>query len=146
MTLHAEMEMPDSQRCPWNLYLISNVKDIVVFLGLKVFISDSSCMFSCSRNQPGGGNVMFACLYKKSVCKKYRTKGVYCRYIQYIRISVFVQPRRVHLFIANCLLKNKFNMHVIYYLCKFKSTLQAKFSCKEYNLIKVYNKLVVIQA
>ena len=28
----------------------------------------------------------------------------------------------------------------------FESTLQAKFSCKEYNLIKVYNKLVVIQA
>jgi len=41
------------------------------------------------------------CLYQKSV------EGVYCRYIQYIRISVFVQSRRVHLFIVNCLLKNK---------------------------------------
>ena len=37
-------------------------------------------------------------------------------FIQYVRISVFVQPRRVHLFIVNCLLKNKFNIHVIYYL------------------------------
>ena len=56
------------------------------------------------------------CLYQKSVCKGYRTEGVYCRYIQYIRISVFVQSRRVHLFIVNCLLKNKFNIHVVYYL------------------------------
>ena len=31
--------------------------------------------------------------------------------IQYIRISVFVQPRRAHLLIGNCLLKNKFNIH-----------------------------------
>ena len=27
----------------------------------------------------------------------------------------------------------------------FKSTLKATFSCKEYNLIKIYNKLLVIQ-
>ena len=51
----------------------------------------------------------------KSVCKVYRTEGVYCRYIQYIRISVFVPSRRVPLFIVNCLLKDKFNIHVIYY-------------------------------
>ena len=76
------MAKPNKQRYPWNIYRIKHVKDIVVFLGLKVVISDSSCMFPCSRNQPGGGNVMFVCLYKKSVCKKYRTKGVYCRYIQ----------------------------------------------------------------
>ena len=44
------------------------------------------------------------------------TKGVHCRFIQNVRISVFVQPRRVHMFIINCLLKNKFNMYVIYYL------------------------------
>ena len=55
------------------------------------------------------------------VCNVYRTEGVYCRYIQYIRISVFVQSRRVHLFIVNCLLKNKFNIHVLYHL--YKSTL-----------------------
>ena len=64
---------------------------------------------------------------------------MYCRCKQYIRISVFVQSKRVHLFIVNCVLKNKFNIHVIYYLW-------AKFSWKEYNLIKVYSKLVVIQA
>ena len=48
---------------------------------------------------------MYLCLYQKSVCKVYRNEGVYCRHIQYIRISVFVQPRRVHLFIVNFLLK-----------------------------------------
>ena len=53
----------------------------------------------------GGGNAMCVCLYQKSMCKEYRTEGVYCRHIQYIRISVFVQPRRVHLFIVNFLLK-----------------------------------------
>ena len=47
---------------------------------------------------PGGGNVMCVCLYQKSVCKVYRTKGVYCRFIQYVRISLFVQSRRVQLF------------------------------------------------
>ena len=64
----------------------------------------------------GGGNFMGVCLYQKSVCKVYRTEGMYCRYIQYIRILVFVQSGRVHLFIVNCLLKNKFNIHVVYYL------------------------------
>ena len=59
---------------------------------------------------------MCGCLYQKSVCKVYRTKDVYCRFIQYVRISVFVQSRRVHLFIVNCLLKNKFNMQEIYNL------------------------------
>ena len=53
----------------------------------------------------GGGNFMCVCLYQKSVCKVYRTEGVYCRYIQYIRISEFVHSRSVHLFIVNCLLK-----------------------------------------
>ena len=48
------------------------------------------------------------CVCTKRVCKVYRTEGVYCRYIQYRRISVFVQSRRAHLFIVNCLLWNKF--------------------------------------
>ena len=52
----------------------------------------------------GAGNVMCVCLYQKNVCKEYRTEGVNCRYIQYIRILVFVQSRRVNLFIVNCLL------------------------------------------
>jgi len=42
------------------------------------------------------------------------------------------------LFIINGILKNKFNIHNIHY--------KAKFACKEYNLIQVYNKLLVIQA
>ena len=36
---HSKMTMPDSQRYPWNLYLIDNVEDIVVFLDLKCFVS-----------------------------------------------------------------------------------------------------------
>ena len=51
----------------------------------------------------GGGNVMCVGLYPKSVCTVYRTKGVYCRYMQYIQISAFVKSRRVHLFTADCL-------------------------------------------
>ena len=67
--------------------------------------------------RPQGAETSRMCVCSKSVCKKYRAEGVYyCRYIQFIRISVFVQSRRVHLFIVNCLLKNKFNTHVIYYL------------------------------
>ena len=37
--------MPNSQRFPLTHYLISNVKDIVVFLGFKVFISNNSNIF-----------------------------------------------------------------------------------------------------
>ena len=68
---------------------------------------------------------MGVCLYQKSVCKVYRTEGVYCRYI-YVHTNLGICT----VVIVNCLLKNKFNMHV--------KTLYAKFSCKEYNLIKVY--------
>ena len=42
--------MPDSQQYSWNLYLIMYVEDIVVFIGLKVFNSDNSRMFSLSKN------------------------------------------------------------------------------------------------
>ena len=45
MILHAKMAMPDSQRYPGNLYLINNMEDIVVFLGLKVFNFDNSSFF-----------------------------------------------------------------------------------------------------
>jgi len=59
---------------------------------------------------------MCVCLYQKSVCKVYRTEGVYCRvYIVHTNLGICT-VRRVHLFIVNCLLKNKFNIHVIYYL------------------------------
>jgi len=75
---------------------------------------------------------------------------VYCRYIQCIRISVFVQSRRVHLSIVNCLLKNKFNIHVIYYVyiyiyiyykpnCHAKNKIWLKFTIN-YSLFKLnYN-------
>ena len=45
----------------------------------------------------GSGNVMCVCLHQKSVCKDYRTEVVYCRYIQFTRISVFVQSRREYI-------------------------------------------------
>ena len=61
----------------------------------------------------GGGNVTCVCLYQKS-CVKF-TEPKVCT-VGNIRISVFVQSRRVHLFIVNCLLKNKFYIHVVYYL------------------------------
>ena len=54
---------------------------------------------------------MGVCLYQKSVCKVYRTEGVYCRYI-YVHTNLGICT----VVIVNCLLKNKFNMHVIYYL------------------------------
>ena len=38
--------IPDSQRHPLNLFLINNVEDMFVFIGLKVFKSDNLDMFS----------------------------------------------------------------------------------------------------
>ena len=56
------------------------------------------------------------CVCTKRVCvrntePKVCTVGIYSA----IRILVFVQSRRVHLLIVNCLLENKFNIHVMYY-------------------------------
>ena len=48
VTLHSKMTMPDSHQNPWTLYLINNVEDTVVFLGLKVFLN--FCMFSRTKN------------------------------------------------------------------------------------------------
>ena len=36
---------------------------------------------------------MYVCLYRKTVCKEYRTEGGYCRYLPYIRISIFVHVK-----------------------------------------------------
>ena len=41
--------MPDLQRYPWNLYLIKNVKDTVVILFQKVFISVSFSIALCKQ-------------------------------------------------------------------------------------------------
>ena len=49
--LISKMTIPDSQRYPLSFYLINDVEDIVIFfLGLKVFSSDNSHIFSCSEN------------------------------------------------------------------------------------------------
>ena len=37
---------------PLKPFSFNNVEDIVVFLGLKVFVSENSYMFACSRNAP----------------------------------------------------------------------------------------------
>ena len=42
------MAMSDSQRYPWNPYQINIMEDIVVFLGLEMFNSENSNLFSCS--------------------------------------------------------------------------------------------------
>ena len=48
VTLNENMAKPDSQEYSRNPYLIKNVEDIDVFLGLKMFNSDNSFMFSDS--------------------------------------------------------------------------------------------------
>ena len=42
--------MPDSQRYPWNLYLINYVEGYGHFPSLKAFDSDNFCVFSSSQN------------------------------------------------------------------------------------------------
>ena len=49
--LPAKMTMPDSQRYPWKLHLINNVKDLFVSLGLYVINFYNSFMFSCRNAQ-----------------------------------------------------------------------------------------------
>ena len=44
------MAMSGLQHYPWILYLINDMEVNVIFLGLKVFISDNFRMFSCSEN------------------------------------------------------------------------------------------------
>ena len=41
MTLHARSAIPELQQYPWNLNLIKNVEDTIVFLTRKVFTSES---------------------------------------------------------------------------------------------------------
>ena len=50
MTLYAQMAVPDSHRFPSNLYLTNNVKDIVIFQGLKLLILIISTSFLQTRN------------------------------------------------------------------------------------------------
>jgi len=45
------MAMPDSPRYPWNHFLINNVENIVVFLGLKVFDFDNSTQLKIINDQ-----------------------------------------------------------------------------------------------
>ena len=50
MTFHAKIAMPYLQQYTEYFSRIINVEDIIVFLGLKVFISDNFVMSSCSIN------------------------------------------------------------------------------------------------
>ena len=42
--------MPDSQRYPWNLFLLYNVEEIGFFLCVKVFISRTPILASCRKS------------------------------------------------------------------------------------------------
>ena len=42
--------IPDVTYIPLNLYLINDVEDIGLFIGLNVLNSNNSFMFSCSKN------------------------------------------------------------------------------------------------
>ena len=90
-----------------------------------------------TKTKSGGGNVMCVCLFQKSVCQFKVPKvctTTYCRYIEYIRISVFVKSRRVHLYICNFLDCN----HVVCLyqksVCQFKvlvcKAVRLAFSCQ----------------
>ena len=79
-----------------SFYSIHNFDFGVLVMGQG---AETSCMCVCTKRVCVSNNEPKAC-----------TVG-----IQYIRISVFVQSWRVHWFIVNCLLKNKFNIHVVYY-------------------------------
>ena len=64
-----------------------------------------------------GAETSYMSVCTKRVCvSNNEPKTCTVGFLQYIRISLFVQSRRVHLFIVNCLLKNKFNIHLVYYL------------------------------
>ena len=55
------------------------------------------------------------CVCTKRVCvsnTETKTCTIDVSYKLYTRILVFVQSKRVNLFIVNCILKNKFNIHV----------------------------------
>jgi len=80
------------------------------------------------------GRKRYVCVCTKRVCVS-NTEPKACIVDMTIHKN---QSMRLHLFIVNGILKNKFNIHNIHY--------KAKFACKEYNLIQVYNKLLVIQA
>ena len=60
--------------------------------------------------------------------------------IQWIQNLGICTARIEHLIIVNCLLKNKYKMHVIILFTCLSQHYKAKFSRKEYNLIEVYNK------
>ena len=93
MTLNPKMTLSDLQRYPWNLYFINNVEDIVIFLGLKVFNSDNSFMFTCS--------------FKITVVEKQQLKTIenyQLNELYWYTICIFDLTKllRVPLWIGNC--------------------------------------------
>ena len=95
--------------------------------------AETSCVCVCTKRMCVSDNKSKAC-----------TVGIYSTYKS--RYLYSLGSWRLHLFIVNCLLKNKFNIHAVYFFIYLSQHYKAKFSCKEYNLIKVNNKLLVIQA
>ena len=88
-----------------------------IWLGREIVVGGlSPLVWFCEKIYTRGGHFMYVCLYQNIVCNTEPKACTGCRYLQYIRFSVFIQSRREHLFILNCLLKDKFNIHVIYCL------------------------------
>jgi len=70
------------------------------------------------------------CVCTKRVCVSNTEPKACTAGIQYIRISVFVQSRKVHLFTVKCLLENKLkytcNLLFIYLSKHYKPNFHAK--------------------
>ena len=103
-----------------SFYSIHNFNFGVLVMGQG---AETSCMCVCTKRVCVSNNEPKACTVGK----------------QYIRISVFVQSRGYILFILNCLLKNKFNTHVVYYLYIYVNTISKIFISKN----KVWLKFTI---
>ena len=118
--------------------MTSNTKFYVLIDKVKICTRKETCV-QCTAQRTTlcttldffqGTEASCICVCTKRVCVRNNEPKEHCTCIQYIRISVFVQSRRVHLFIVNCLLKTKFNIHVIYYLYILVNTVSQIFMQK----------------
>ena len=119
--------------------MTSNTKFYVLIDKVKICTRKETCV-QCTAQRTTlcttldffqGTEASCICVCTKRVCVRNNEPKEHCTCIQYIRISVFVQSRRVHLFIVNCLLKNKFNIHVIYYLIYLSPHYKRHFHAKK---------------
>ena len=92
------------------------------------------------------------CVCTKRVCvsnTEPKTSTVDVSYKQCTRILVFVQYKRVNLFIVNCILKNKFNIHVYTLFIHLSQHYKPNFHAKNIIWLKFtkttrYSSLIII--